>query len=147
MVSVASGGTTDRIVARILFRVQRAGSGTPARYSSTFFGAPLPFAAELRLPDFTFFMRAMLQEPPLQVHAPDHRAAVRHEKCHSLKSIRTNPPAPRARAKDPTPPKTRDGPPAWCLSAAQWACAGSSPTPQTGLVTAILSKLETIALV
>src|SRR2546422_7163241 len=75
MVSVASGGTADRIAARILFKVLRAGSGTPARYSSTFFGAPLPFAAELRLPDFTFFMRAMLQEPPLQVHAPDHHAA------------------------------------------------------------------------
>src|SRR3989442_1053244 len=75
MVSVASGGTADRIAARILFRVLRAGSGRPARYSSTFFGAPLPFAAELRLPDFTFFMRAMLQGLPLQVHAPDHHAA------------------------------------------------------------------------
>src|SRR6267143_1537791 len=82
MASVASGGTADRIAARILFKVLRAGSGTPARYSSTFFGAPLPFAAELRSPDFTFFMRAMLQELPLQVHAPDRRAAVRHEKCH-----------------------------------------------------------------
>src|SRR5207245_4698749 len=61
MVSVASGGTADRIAARILFKVLRAGSGTPARYSSTFFGAPLPFAAELRLPDFTFFTRATLQ--------------------------------------------------------------------------------------
>src|SRR5216683_2877556 len=86
MVSVASGGTADRIAARILFKVPRAGSGTPARYSSTFFGAPLPFAAELRLPDFTFFMPAMLQELPLQGHAPDRRAAVRHEKCHSLAS-------------------------------------------------------------
>src|SRR6266446_10094256 len=84
MVSVACGGTTERIAARILFKVLRAGSGTPARYSSTFFGAPLAFATELRLPNFTFFMRAMLQELPLQVHAPDHRAAVRHEKCHSL---------------------------------------------------------------
>src|SRR6266849_6606450 len=72
MVSVASGGTADRIAARILFKVLRAGSGTPARYSSTFFGAPSPFGAELRLPDFTFFMRAMLRELPLQVHAPDH---------------------------------------------------------------------------
>ena len=71
MVSVASGGTADRIAARILFKVLRAGSETPARYSSTFFGAPLPFAAELRLPDFTFFMRAMLQELPLQVHTPE----------------------------------------------------------------------------
>ncbi len=56
MVSAAPGGTADRIAARILFKVPRAGSGTPARYSSTFFGARFPFAAELRLPDFTFFM-------------------------------------------------------------------------------------------
>src|SRR5216684_7752684 len=69
MVSVASGGTADRIAARILFKVLRAGSGTPATYSSTFFGALLPFAAELGFPDFTFFMRAMLRELPLQVHA------------------------------------------------------------------------------
>src|SRR2546426_11184940 len=73
MVSVASGGTADRIAARIFFKVLRAGSGTRARYSSIFFGAPLPFAAELRLPDFTFFMRAILGELPLQVHAPDRR--------------------------------------------------------------------------
>src|SRR6266403_3486158 len=84
MVSVASGGTVDRIAARILFKVLRAGSGTPARYSSTFFGAPLPFAAELRLPDLTFFMRAMLQEAPIQVYASVRRAAVRHEKRHSV---------------------------------------------------------------
>src|SRR5271170_3070747 len=42
MTSVVSGGTTDRIVARTRFRVLRAGSGTPARYSSTLCGA-LPF--------------------------------------------------------------------------------------------------------
>src|SRR5580704_2621888 len=84
MVSVASGGTVDRIAARILFKVLRAGSGTPARYSSTFFGAPPPFEAERRLPDFTFFMRAMLQEAPIQVYASARRAAVRHEKCHSV---------------------------------------------------------------
>jgi hypothetical protein len=74
MVSVASAGTAERIAARILFKVLRAGSGTPARYSSTFFGAALAFAAELRLPAFTFFMRTILQKPPLPVHAPD-----RHE--------------------------------------------------------------------
>src|SRR5437667_686548 len=70
MVSVASGGAADRIAARILFKVLRAGSGTPARYSSTVFGGPLPFAAELRMPDCTFFMRAMLQELPLQSPCP-----------------------------------------------------------------------------
>src|SRR5437660_6189541 len=75
MVSVASGGTADRIATRILFNVLRAGSGTPARYSSTFFGAPLPFAAELRSYNFTFFMRAMLQKLPRQVHAPYEWAA------------------------------------------------------------------------
>src|ERR1700752_787013 len=69
MVSVASGGTTDRIAARILCKVLRAGSGTSARYSSTFSGALLAFAAELRLPDFTRFMRAMLQEALIQVYA------------------------------------------------------------------------------
>src|SRR6266404_6321107 len=84
MVSVASGGTVDRIAARILFKVLRAGSGTPARYSSTFFGAPLPFAAELRLPDFTFFMRAMLQKAPVQVYASARRATARHQKCDSV---------------------------------------------------------------
>src|SRR5258708_6101643 len=57
MVSVVSAGTADRIAARILFKVLRVGSGRPARYSSTFFGVPLALAAELRVPDFTFFMR------------------------------------------------------------------------------------------
>src|SRR5260370_40974663 len=69
MHSVASGGAADRISARILFKVLRAGSGTPTRYSSTFFGGRLPFTAEPRLPDFAFFMRGMLQELALQVHA------------------------------------------------------------------------------
>src|ERR1700730_2936272 len=68
MVSVASGGKADRIAERILFKVPRAGSGTPAKYSSTFFGAPLPLAEERRSPDFTFFMRVMLRGLLLQVH-------------------------------------------------------------------------------
>src|SRR5438034_6428383 len=75
MVSVVPGGTAVRIAARTLFNVLRAGSGTRARYSSTFFGAPLPLAAERRLSGFTFFMRAMLQELPRQVRARDHQAA------------------------------------------------------------------------
>src|ERR1035437_5078372 len=70
MVSVASGGKADRIAARSLFKVLRAGSGMPARYSSTFFGAALPFAAELRLPDFAFCTPAMLQELPLSSPCP-----------------------------------------------------------------------------
>src|SRR6266403_3144382 len=84
MVSVASAGIADRMAARTLIKVLRAGSGTPARYSSTSFGAPLPFAAELRLPDFTFFMRAMLQEAPIQVYASARRATARHQKCDSV---------------------------------------------------------------
>ena len=54
MTSVASGGRTERIVARILFKVVRAGSGTPARYSSM--SLALFFFAALRsagLADFT----------------------------------------------------------------------------------------------
>src|SRR5437899_3282898 len=38
MASVASDGTTDRIAARTLFKLPRAGSGTRARYSSTLLG-------------------------------------------------------------------------------------------------------------
>src|SRR5579863_416705 len=67
MVSVASGGTADRIAARIFFKVLRAGSGTPARYSSTFLGGLLRSAAELRPPDFRLFMRAMLWERPVEI--------------------------------------------------------------------------------
>src|SRR5271166_1829632 len=43
MTSVASGGATERITARTFSRVLRAGSGTDARYSSTFFGAAVVF--------------------------------------------------------------------------------------------------------
>ena len=43
MPSVVSDGATDRIVARILFKVLRAGSETLARYSSMVFGTDLPF--------------------------------------------------------------------------------------------------------
>src|SRR5882724_728517 len=77
MISVDSGGAAERIAARILFKVLRAGSGTPARYLWTLFGAPLPFAAERRLPDCAFFMRAILRELPNQVYAPARRATVR----------------------------------------------------------------------
>src|SRR5579872_757692 len=80
MTSFVSGGTTDRITARTLFNVLRAGSGITARYSSTVlardivlearlvFKTCLLFAAELLLPDFAFFMRVMLQEAMDQVH-------------------------------------------------------------------------------
>src|SRR5713226_975455 len=62
--SVASGGTADRIAARTLFKVLRAGSGTPARYSSVFFGAALRFAPEPRPRACTFFMRVNLRHIP-----------------------------------------------------------------------------------
>ena len=55
MTSVASGGTTERIVARIVFKVVRAGSGTPAKYSSMLFGAPPVFPAGLRRAGFVPF--------------------------------------------------------------------------------------------
>jgi hypothetical protein len=44
-------------------------------------GAPLPLAAELRFPDFTFFMREMLREAPIQVHASTRRGAARRSYC------------------------------------------------------------------
>src|SRR5258708_4522524 len=68
MVSVASGGTAERIAARTLFRVLRAGSGTPARYSSTLLGATLPFAAEPRAPGLAFFIATILQGRSLQFY-------------------------------------------------------------------------------
>jgi len=54
MISIAPAGTADRIAARICFNASRAGAGMPARYFSKFFAVPFRFAAELRLPDFTF---------------------------------------------------------------------------------------------
>ena len=64
MVSVASGGKAERIAARILFKAVRAGSGTLARYSSMFRGAPLRFGTERRLADLAFFTPAISQESP-----------------------------------------------------------------------------------
>src|SRR5437879_220843 len=60
MTSVASRGTTDRITARILFKVLRAGSGIFAMYSSVFLGTALPF-----------FIREILQAPSFLVYAQD----------------------------------------------------------------------------
>jgi len=62
MVSVASGGTADRMAARTLFKVLRAGSGTPARYSSTLFGAPFGFRVRTALAQFRFLHKAVLQK-------------------------------------------------------------------------------------
>src|ERR1035438_4089754 len=57
MASVVSTGTTDRIAARTCSNVLRAGSGMPARYSSTLllFFATLTLA-ERRAPDIVFFI-------------------------------------------------------------------------------------------
>src|SRR6266702_8328697 len=71
MVSVASDGATDRIKARILFKVLRAGSGRRARYSSISFGAALRFAVEPRALAFAFFIRGILQKRSFPVHASD----------------------------------------------------------------------------
>jgi hypothetical protein len=68
MASVDSGGTMDRIIARSLFNVLRAGSGTPARYSSTVAATTPDFAAELESSDFGFFMRTILRRLPSQVY-------------------------------------------------------------------------------
>jgi hypothetical protein len=62
MTSVASGGTTDRILTRIVFKVVRAGSGTPARYSSMLFGASLVFSAALRRAGLAGFTKAFFTE-------------------------------------------------------------------------------------
>ena len=56
MTSVVSAGATDRMVARILSNVLRAGSGTRAKYSSTVLGGALLFADEARLRDTAFFI-------------------------------------------------------------------------------------------
>src|ERR1700682_4586941 len=82
MISTASAGTADRITARNSFNLLRAGSGTRAKYASTFLGLPLPLAeaclprpatlfplaearlplpADLPMPAFLFFMPAMLK--------------------------------------------------------------------------------------
>src|SRR3981081_317354 len=56
MPSVACGGTADGIVARIVFKVLRAGSETAARYLSTSF-EPLPLCADgRRFVEVTFFV-------------------------------------------------------------------------------------------
>src|SRR5438128_5689232 len=62
MSSVVSAGTTDRIAARTLFNVLRAGSGTAARYSSTVSAAAVVFAAAGRARDEFFSIFKSCQE-------------------------------------------------------------------------------------
>src|SRR5260370_15147473 len=57
MVSVAVRGSADRMAARIFRNMLQAGSGMPAKYSSTVLGVLLAFAEDLRLADFFFFTR------------------------------------------------------------------------------------------
>src|SRR5215471_20887063 len=71
---MASAGTTARMAARISFRGLRAGLGTRARYSSTFFEAVFPLPAEPRLAGFTFFIWAMLQAAEENCHHCSRRA-------------------------------------------------------------------------
>src|ERR1700676_2899064 len=54
MVSVASSGTTDRIAARTLFNVPRAGGGTRARYSSTLLAVVCGFLEDAFFIDLHF---------------------------------------------------------------------------------------------
>src|SRR6185437_9374493 len=51
MISVASGGTTERIASRISTRTLRAAAGAAAMYCSTVCGAALPLRAVLLLGD------------------------------------------------------------------------------------------------
>jgi len=61
MTSVVSAGTTDRIAARTLLKVARAGCGTAVRYSSTVLGLALLNLAPFFDADFprdaVFFIR------------------------------------------------------------------------------------------
>jgi len=57
---VALRDTTERIAARIFFKALRAGSGTRAKYSSTFLGGPVRLAGDLLLRDFVFFTQASI---------------------------------------------------------------------------------------
>src|SRR6266478_1240102 len=56
MLSVAFGGMAHRIVARIVFKVLRAGSETAARYLSTSFEPSSLFADGPRLLEAAFFV-------------------------------------------------------------------------------------------
>ena len=61
MTSVAADGAADRIALRIFLSVLRAGSGTHARYPSTFLGGAL--APELEpLPRVVAFFRATMMD-------------------------------------------------------------------------------------
>src|SRR5271157_4439279 len=102
MTSVASGGAADRIAARILFKVVRAGSRTPARYSSTFFGATLPFAAESRLPEFAFFIRVILTPVPVIQYL-----FLRKHESHGGLSMLTSGRRRDYSRRPPTPPDVR----------------------------------------
>src|SRR5579863_4312349 len=78
MVSVASAGAADRITARILFIALRAGSGTPARYSSTVFGGLV----------FAFFMPEMLPEASRRIngYGTSDRADLGHPRTAASRS-------------------------------------------------------------
>src|SRR5260370_12505463 len=66
MPSVASGGTAERIVARIVFKVLRVGSETAARYLSTSFEPSSLFADGPRLLEAAFFV-AITVVPSVQL--------------------------------------------------------------------------------
>src|ERR1700751_129845 len=83
MASVASGGTTERSTARILFKVLRVGSDTRARYSSTFLGADLRPILEPRLGESArrvgrVFLPIFALTYHFDRHAVDVPSAARH---------------------------------------------------------------------
>jgi hypothetical protein len=61
MTSVVCAGAAERIAVRTFFRVERAGSGADARYSSTVLGTALRFATELRFVGGNLFMGTSIE--------------------------------------------------------------------------------------
>src|ERR1700690_3770928 len=75
MPSVASGGATERMTARTLFKVVRAGSGTRYRYSFTVLGT------FVGLPLFFFFTLTSLLPQMLQYLSRRVRARAPGQAC------------------------------------------------------------------
>src|ERR1700722_11913308 len=93
MTSVVAFGTTDRITVRKCFNAPRAGSGTPARYSSTFFAATLPFI-QVRLPHLS--LMSCHSEPILVMPSAVEEPAVRREPTWSGSAAKGEQSRPRA---------------------------------------------------
>src|SRR5271163_3593144 len=78
MPSVVSGGAMERMTERILFKVMRADSGTPWRYSSTSLVTAFDFAAGgRRLTCFAFFIPSEPEDRSSAVYAPGAGSVLR----------------------------------------------------------------------